>query len=145
SMVRLHRPRSCALAALGAFATLLTSFPAHAFCREVIETPPAGYNPATTGTCFTTDPEAGVLPQLFWRNQCVNFNLRRAASTQISLSEARLIATQAFAQWAAASCPGGGSPSILPTEGPDVDCADTSAGHNNPIIFRDTDWTYTDS
>lgn len=134
------------LGSLGGLAGILTSTPAHAFCREVTETPPEGEDPSVSGTCFTTDPEAGVLPTLFWRNQCVNFNMNRAASpmSSITLNEATLIADQAFAQWATAPCPGGGSPSISATDGPPVDCDGQSEGHNNPIIFRDTGWIYTD-
>jgi hypothetical protein len=142
------RSRSCkarGVAGIVGLGALFAPLSAHAFCREVVETPPSGYDPTTLG-CFTTDPEAGVLPQLFWRNQCVNFNLNRAASPKyIPLNTARLIADQAFAQWAAASCPGGGAPSILATEGEVVDCDGESQGHNNPIIFRDTGWLYTDS
>ena len=129
---------------MGTLSVLLESGPARAYCREVTLAAPNGYDPAASG-CFTIDPEAGVLPQLFWRNQCVNFNLNRAASQQIALSDARIIADQAFATWGVASCPGGGSPSILATEGPLVDCDDNSEGHNNPIIFRDTGWTHTDT
>ena len=134
------------LGPLAALAGILSSTSAHAFCREVIETPPEGQDPSVSGTCFTTDPDAGVLPPLFWRNQCVSFNLNRAASplSSITLNEATLIADQAFAQWATAPCPGGGLPSIVATDGPPVDCEGLSEGHNNPIILRDTGWTYTD-
>jgi hypothetical protein len=135
------------VATLG-LAALLGPRTARAFCREVTETPPTGFNPVMVGSCFTTDPEAGaLLPQLFWRNQCVNFNLNINASPlrNISLNEARSIASQAFSTWTTASCPGGGAPSILATEGPPVSCNGQSQAHNNPIIFRDTGWTYIDS
>jgi hypothetical protein len=131
------------LAAFGALGVLFGSGSAWAYCREVAGAIPPGYDPTDAG-CYTTDPEAGVLPPLFWRNQCVSFNLNRRASTQISLADAERIAGEAFAQWSVASCAGGGQPSILATEGPVVDCAGQSFAHNNPIIFRDTGWTHDD-
>jgi matrixin len=144
-MTRERLPARLGLFGLAVFSVLLAPARARGYCREVTEAVPAGYNPADAG-CYTTDPDAGVtLPQLFWRNQCVNYNLNRAASRLIPLNQVRLIASQAFAQWAAASCTSGGSPSILATEGPVVDCDDESAGHNNPIIFRDRGWTHTDT
>ncbi len=142
-MTRERRPARRVLRATAGLGVLLASSQAHAFCREVTEALPLGYNPADAG-CYTSDPEAGVLPQLYWRNQCVNYNLNRAASRQISLNQVKLIANQAFAQWSAATC-AGGPPSILATEGPEVDCNSQSEGHNNPIIFRDTGWTHTDT
>lgn len=143
-MGRERFPSSRLVAVVGALDALLASPSAYAYCREVTEAVPGGYNPADAG-CYTTDPEAGVLPQLFWRNQCVSFNLNRRASQQIPLADARRIADEAFATWGIAGCAAGGSPSILATEGPLVDCDDVSAGHNNPIVFRDTGWTHTDS
>jgi hypothetical protein len=125
----------------------LTSGAAAAYCREVTVTPPNGYDPVASG-CLTVDPEGGgPLPQLFWRNQCVTFNLNRAGSpaSHISLDDARRVATDAFSLWSTAACAGGGSPSILATEGPVVDCNAASQAHNNPIIFRDTGWTSTDA
>jgi hypothetical protein len=142
-MRRLRSLRTSVVAAAG-LAALLVEGRSHAYCREVTKTPPNGYDPKAMG-CFTTDPEAGVLPQLYWSNQCVNFNVNHNASRQIPLGDARRVAVEAFAQWSTAACPGGGNPSIIATEGPVVDCADQSEAHNNPIIFRDTDWTYTDS
>jgi predicted Zn-dependent protease len=144
-MTQVRSAARCLLSACGGLLALCAARPAAAYCREVAATMPAGYNPADAG-CFTSDYEAGVLPPLFWRNQYVNYNLNRAASKYITLSQARQAATLAFAQWATAVCPdSGGSPSILATEGPTVDCDDQSEGHNNPIIFRDTGWTHTDS
>jgi Matrixin len=127
-----------------ALSVVLMQGQAHAYCREVTGTVPPAYDPTDAG-CFTTDPEAGVLPQLFWRNQCVQFNLNRSGSQYFALSDALSIATEAFTQWNTASCAGGGQPSILATEGPLVDCDDQSWGHNNPIIFRDMGWLHTDS
>jgi hypothetical protein len=121
---------------------------ARAFCREVTETPPPGLDPSISGVCFTTDPEGGgPLPVLFWRNQCVSFNVNRAASprSSIGLSDAELVANTAFSKWWSVTCPGGGAPSILATEGPAVDCAGQAEGHNNPIVFRDSNWPYTDA
>jgi len=134
------------LGTFAAFGALLaTETSAHAFCREVTETPPSGYDPAQEG-CFTTGADGGGLPPLFWRNQCVSYSLQRNASTQVSLGDAQRIAGQAFAAWTTASCTGGGSPSIVATAYPAVDCDDVpSQGHNNVIIFRDDGWPYDDS
>jgi hypothetical protein len=134
------------LATFATFGALLAAeTSAHAFCREVTETPPSGFDPAQEG-CFTAGADGGVLPPLFWRNQCVSYSLQRGASTQVSLGDAQRIAGQAFAAWTTVSCPGGGSPSIVATAYPVVDCDQVpSQGHNNVIIFRDDGWPYDDS
>ena len=126
-------------------AALADATPASAYCREVIESPPAGYDPVSQG-CFLGNLEAGAAPPLFWRNQCVSFSVQENASNQISLSDAERVAAQAFAVWSAASCPGGGTPGILASAYPAVACDDVpSQGHNNTIIFRDEGWPYEDS
>jgi hypothetical protein len=131
------------LAPGGVLAGLLWAASARAYCPEVVEDAPANYDPAVKGGCFTADPSTGAtLPTLYWKNQRVGFSLQRDASTQISLSVATGVATQAFATWSAASC-GGGPPSISAVNLPPVDCdVVPSKGYGNVIIFRDSGWPY---
>jgi matrixin len=85
----------------------------------------------------------------------VGYSLQKQASRQISLSDARAVAAQAFAAWQTVQCPdvlvngintGGGPPAIFVSELEPVDCDEApSQEHNNPIIFRDDGWPYTDS
>jgi hypothetical protein len=126
----------------GGLATMSWAGHAGAYCREVTASPPAGYDPAQQG-CYAGP---GSLPPLFWRNQCVGYSLQRNASKQISLADATSVAERAFTTWSSAACPGGGTPSILPTAFPPVTCnAVPSEAHNNPIIFRDDGWPYADT
>jgi Matrixin len=130
-----------ALAAV-AISALLWPSRARAFCREVTASPPKGYDPAADG-CFTGS--GGGLPTLFWRNQCVGYSLQRDASRQVSLADATRVAGDAFAAWSGASCAQGGNPSVLPSAFPPVSCdAVPSQEHNNPIIFHDDSWPYSD-
>ncbi len=137
-------PRRLAVC-LGVLAALLGAPAARAYCPEVTEDPPSGYDPAKQG-CFSADPGTGAtLPTLFWRGQCVGYSLQRGASSQISLTAAATVAAQAFATWSAAPC-AGGAPSITAIALPPVDCdVVPSQGHNNVIIFRDGTWPYNDS
>jgi len=139
-------PRRSARTVLSVLVVMLGARQARAYCREVTQSAPAGYDPTVAG-CFTTDPEAGTtLPPLFWRNQCASYSLQRNASRQVSLSDAERVAQQAFTTWSTANCPGGGNPSIVASAFPPVDCdAVPSQEHNNVIIFRDNAWPYDDS
>ncbi len=137
------------LATLGAIAMLLWASPGRAFCREVTETPPIGYDPVTQG-CFTGS--SASLPGLYWRNWCVSYDLQKNASKQLSLSDVEGVARQAFATWENAECAdavvdgyhtGVGNPAIYVTELQPVSCDQApSQEHNNPIIFRDDAWPY---
>jgi hypothetical protein len=126
------------LLALAAATTLLAeAAPARAYCREVTETPPQDFDPVANG-CFTTDPEAGALPPLYWRNQCVSYSFNRAGSKNISVADTTRIAAAAFSAWSTAQCPSGGSPVIFAQQYPPVDCNDPeSQEHNNVILFDD--------
>jgi hypothetical protein len=158
---------------LVAFGALLWVSDATAYCREVSVGAPANYDPTTLG-CFgvapdggvvtvrtaddgglltgpdgrfvtTTDPDAGVtLFPLFWRNECVSYSFQSAGTKYIAAFDTARIATQAFAAWSHAACPGG-PPDIVADPYPPVEC-DTvpSQAHNNAIIFRDNDWPYDD-
>jgi hypothetical protein len=123
---------------------MVSSRQALAFCREVTASPPSRFDPGTQG-CFTST-DGGTLPGLFWRNQCVGYNVQRNASSQVSLADAQRVAAQAFDAWSTASCPGGGTPSIQASLLFPVDCDQVpSQEHNNPIIFRDHGWPYDDA
>jgi hypothetical protein len=131
-----------AVAVLIAAGLLSWAGQAHAFCREVAETPPTNYDPTVSG-CFTTDLDGGAIPPLFWRNQCVSYSFQVAGSKTISASDTTRIAAQAFAAWTTAACPGGGSPNIFADQYPAVQCDNAeSQGHNNVIIFRDGEWPH---
>jgi matrixin len=145
-MTSLRPPRRSARTVLSVLVVMLGARQARAYCREVTESAPAGYDPTVLG-CFTTAPEAGTtLPPLFWRNQCVSYSLQRNASKQVSLSDAERVAQQAFTTWSTATCAAGGNPSIVASAFPPVDCdAVPSQEHNNVIIFRDNGWPYDDS
>jgi MYXO-CTERM domain-containing protein len=115
---------------------------AHAYCRAVTASPPSGYDPAVSGCFLGANND---LPPLFWRNQCVGYNLQRDASQQVTIGQASAVAASAFATWNFAPCPGGGAPSITATALAPVSCDSVpSQEHNNPIIFRDDVWPYAD-
>lgn len=135
-----------AIGLLCGVAALLATGRARAYCLEVTESPPAGYNPAQQG-CFSANPDGGqALPSLFWRNQCLGYSLQKNASKWISLGDAERIAYQAFTAWSNVACPGGGSPSITASALTPVDCDSVpSQLHNNVIMFRDNGWPYDDT
>lgn len=128
---------ACVLAALG------WAGQARAYCREVTGTPPPNYDPAVSGCYTQTDAGVALVP-LFWRNECVSYSLQQNASIQVSLSDARRVARQAFDTWTNASCGDAGGPSISELEyTPPVECDQVPSNeHNNPIIFRDNVWPY---
>jgi hypothetical protein len=138
--------------ALAALAVGLAAHPARAFCREVTESPPAGYDPTVNG-CFA--PGTGTFPPLYWRNWCVGYDLQRNGSQYFSMAQVRAAAQQAFQMWETAQCPdmvvggvdmGSGPPAIFVSELEPVSCDQApSREHNNPILFRDTGWPYTDT
>ena len=135
--------RSRALSIAGALAVMLLASRAHAFCREVTTSPDVGgYDPAVQG-CWG----AANQPTLFWRNQCVGYSIQRDASPKyVPLADAETIAYQAFSTWMRAPCDGqGGKPSISASPLSPVSCNMVpSAAHNNPIIFRDSGWPWSD-
>jgi hypothetical protein len=141
---RFSSARACAITAILALAWPSS---AHAFCRAVTASPPAGFDPADAG-CFGFGagggPTGGLFP-LFWRNQCVSYSFQTTPSKKISLADAKRVAAAAFGAWSGASCPGG-HPSILAYNFPEVDCNDVpSTEHSNIIIFRDGSWPYDDA
>ena len=135
-----------AIAAWGAASCLSLSAPdARAFCREISQLTPAGYDPAVSG-CYPGD--GGVAFPVYWANACVTYSLQQDASAQITLGEARTVAATAFSKWTAASC-GSGSPSIAASEiepmGQEgVTCDEVQYNkygpNQNVIVFRDDGW-----
>jgi Matrixin len=128
---------------LGALGMAVWANPARAFCREVTLSPPLNYDPTTLG-CFSTATDGGLLPSLFWRNQCVSYSLQAQGSKYVSAADTARIASQAFTTWSNAPCSGGGIPTIQADPYPAVECDGPSQAHNNAIIFRDDGWPYED-
>jgi hypothetical protein len=138
-----------ALSAAGTLvAVCLASADAHAFCRAVSGSPPAGYDPATQG-CYA--PSSGPDSyELYWKNLCVGYSLQRDASPlrHITLDQATQVTANAFAQWTGAGCTGG-APSIQARDLGPVDCGQVQYSSTQPnqhvIVFRDEGWPYSDS
>jgi hypothetical protein len=88
---------------------------------------------------------------LYWKSSCVGYSLQKDASPLrgISLDQATAVAAQAFATWSAATCPGGGSPSITAVDNGPVDCSVVQYNKDTPnqhvIVFRDAGWPHDDS
>jgi hypothetical protein len=120
-------------------ALMLAAPDAGAFCRK------------TTCPACTANPLTGCIDQgevLAWPGACVSYALTRAASRQVSLTEAKIVAAQAFQSWQSVTCPGTGrSPSIVATDAFGlVDCSsheyNRGAGNANIIVFRDDPWEH---
>jgi MYXO-CTERM domain-containing protein len=140
----LPSPLRAAIAGIFGFCALLWVGHAHAYCRAVTASPPAGFNPTTQG-CFNGEADGGPVFPLFWRNQCTSYSLQSPATKQIAQADVARVAAQAFATWSAAPCPGG-VPSISVIAYPTVVCDEVpSQEHNNVIIFRDDVWPYDDA
>jgi hypothetical protein len=88
---------------------------------------------------------------LAWPGACVSYALTRAASRQVNLTDAKILAARAFQAWQLVTCPGTGSPpSIVATDAFGiVDCSlheyNRGAGNANIIAFRDDTWDYQDA
>jgi hypothetical protein len=140
-------PRASRSASATLLAACLASSGARAFCRGVTSSPPAGYDPATSG-CFA--PSGSDVYQLYWKNLCAGYSLQEDASPlrHITLDQATQVAAQAFAHWSAAPC-NGGTPAIEPHDEGPVACAqvqyNTSAPNQHVIVFRDDGWPYSDT
>jgi matrixin len=142
--VRPRRASRWSIGVIVALSVISASSRAGAYCREVTEGAPAGYDPVSRG-CFVGSADGGPSPPLFWRNQCVSYSVQRDGSKQLSLADIERVAGQAFITWGSAQCPGGGTPGIVASAYPVVDCQQVpSQGHNNAIIFRDGSWPYDD-
>jgi hypothetical protein len=122
---------------------LLASVPesAQAYCR--------------TSTCSTCprDPQTGCTlggTPISWGTPCVSFSMNKAASSAVKLAQATSMMREAFAVWENARCgEHGEKPSIKisNTFGPAVcDRAEYNqrAGNANIILFRDSEWSYSE-
>jgi MYXO-CTERM domain-containing protein len=118
---------------------------ANAFCRTVTTTAPPDYNAASLG-CYAGPP--GSKP-LYWLTSCVGYSLQQDASKYVTLDQATQAASNAFAVWSAASCPGGGSPSVQAVNNGPVSCGNVQYNKENAnqhvIVFRDDAWPHNDS
>jgi hypothetical protein len=129
-------------------AICLESSGAHAFCRAVSASPPAGYDPTVDG-CYA--PSSGPDSyELYWKNLCVGYSVQKDASPlrSITLDQATQVAGQAFSQWTGAGCTGG-VPSIQARDLGPVECGlvqyNSSQPNQHVIVFRDDGWPYSDS
>src|SRR5262249_13715684 len=117
------------------------SKPAYAFCRELTASPPAGYSEQTQG-CFNADG----LKELYWKNDCIGFDLQKDGSKIVSAARASEMVATAFATWMQAPCPGG-HPSIGASALGSVACGQVEYNSDRPnqntIVFRDDAWPYT--
>jgi MYXO-CTERM domain-containing protein len=121
---------------------LVSSEPAHAFCRTTTVAIPANYNPHDRG-CFTD----GLY--LYWKNQCVSYSISKQGTKVTTLAEATSIINEAFARWPSAVCKTGDGPGITITNIGDADCTEVKFNQTTPnqnlIVFRDDGWPYQDA
>jgi len=123
---------------------------AQAFCRTTTEREPNGYDPSRSG-CFTTGTA------LAWHGSNVAYVVDSAASTQVSLADARATFAAAFAKWSAASCSAKDAtkhPNIsvkdngtIASAAMDcglVECDPTVHDTTHAIVFRDDAWPHND-
>src|SRR6185369_6679454 len=86
---------------------------------------------------------------LFRSNLCVTYDLQKDGSATVPLEQASAIADEAFAAWSAVTCEGGGHPSITASNLGPVACGAVEYNkmqpNQNVIVFRDTEWTSSDS
>ncbi len=126
-----------ALAASVAFAILVSTSEAHAWCRSTTCT---GDCPRDENDCKTTGEK------LSWKGVCVGFSLQKDGSVNIPLDELRATVQDSFAAWADIDCGGGELASIGIAELEDVTCHhaehDNGGPNSNAIIVQDTKWDY---
>lgn len=126
---------------------------ASAYCRTTTVPPGAGYDPSTTGQCWTQGRT------IAWPSgQRIGYEIDQSASVQVDLGDVTTAASEAFAAWNKASCAfgDGGNPNIEGYEIGTVDaalvavdcglvqCGPTVHDTNHVITFRDSSWTSDD-
>jgi len=119
---------------------------ASAYCRTTTIPVVADFQPSTS-KCWDQGHS------LFWRNACVSYSVQRAASRQVTLTDARNTLSSAFTRWTGASCVtqglAGSRVSIDVRELGPVECGEVNynqAGPNqNVIVFRDDVWPHNDA
>lgn len=125
-----------------AAAVVSIAFDSAAFCRKTTcpDCPP---DPATG--C----PTGGV--PISWSGRCVSYALSRAASKEVTISDATAVAAEAFRAWQSVTCPGtNAAPSIVATEafgltGCNLHEYSRNGVNVNAILFRDDVWPYPNS
>lgn len=100
------------------------------------------------GTSQVCTPDGGAdcgIP-LAWKSGCVGFSLQKDASAKVPFATIESAMKQAFDTWMNATCPGGGKPRILVSEGSSVECAaheyNQEGGNANIVLFHDDEWPY---
>jgi hypothetical protein len=85
---------------------------------------------------------------LYWTTSCVGFSFQRNFSRWYEQGALREAIEKSFQAWANVPCPGGGVASITFVPDEDVSCKQQEFNQDGPnaniIIFRDTDFRYTD-
>src|SRR5688500_556120 len=90
------------MAVVSGIAALSPSGVASAWCRTTSCSGQVG------AKCVPAQPtDCGV--ELYWPKPCVGWSLQKDASSQIAFADAETLVQQAFATWATAACPAGGS------------------------------------
>jgi hypothetical protein len=85
---------------------------------------------------------------LFRKASCVEYSIQENASPKLGITVAQMQALMhsVFSTWMDAACPGGGTPHILVTEGPEAVCDvpeyNSNAGNANVIMFHDDAWPH---
>jgi hypothetical protein len=146
------RVRSAVALAAVAAACMVSSGDARAFCRTMTCPLPPSWSP--TNGCYPPDfatlcAPAKLLP-VWWRNECVSYDVQKNASRWIPLATAVAIVDGAFAKWTGAMCPADASGatrvSIDATNLGAVECTQVGYKKNAPnqhvIVFRDDTWPY---
>lgn len=121
-------------------AALTAPRPAAAYCRT------STCGEAGTGhVCVPAQSNDCGIP-LAWPTSCVTYSLQEDASANTSLETVTAVTGRAFATWADAACPGGGSPRIKPVDAGPVACDkheyNQQAGNANILLFRDEEWPH---
>ncbi|HEY2509611.1 MAG TPA: matrixin family metalloprotease [Polyangiaceae bacterium] len=125
--------------------TALGTNDAHAFCRTTTVSVTADYDPVNG--CWA---EGYVL---WWRNACVGYSVDRAASRQVTLTQAEQMMATAFAKWTGTACASQGNTGSrvgidVRDEGP-ANCAavqyNQTQGNQHVVFFHDDVWPYHDS
>jgi hypothetical protein len=149
---RAHRPGRAFALALAVALTAHAS-EARAYCRTTTVPVTAGYDPASTGVCWTQGK-----PIAWPLGDRIGYELDRSASPQVDLAAFTTVADQAFTAWNTAACGSGdaGYPDIhvefAGTVDSDVvttDCGLIQCGPHvhdthHVITFRGQSWNSTD-
>jgi hypothetical protein len=138
-----------AFVSLGGLIGVLEASPAAAFCRTTTVHEPVPYDPVSDGCWFQGTPLAWAA------GQTIAYSLSAAASNQIPLSQATVIAHRAFYAWTSTICPGG----VINVSATDNGAVSADAAANDcgllmcdptvhdslhVIVFDDNGWPHND-